>query len=204
MGWCCAPSPVRATSRWNDSDGAAAVVERALAPADALVPRPEPERPHADEALPFFLAYYREHKLDRTTVYPGVLASLTAMRERHPHLPMAVLTNKPAGPSRAICTHFGFDRFCFRVYGGDSFPTKKPQPAGLLALFQEPSALLGSPLRADEAVMIGDSHVDIETARAAGTRSLGCLFGLAPDSLRAARPDALVESAAEWPTALGL
>ena len=52
--------------------------------------------------------------------------------------------------------------------------------------------------------MIGDSHVDVETARAAGTRFLGCTFGLSPETLKAAQPDRTVDHAAEWPLALGL
>lgn len=156
-----------------------------------------------EEALSWFLAYYRVHKLDFTHLYPGVLEALISIRERSPHLPMAVLTNKPVGPSRAICAGLSLDRFFFANYGGDSFPTKKPDPAGLLQIIAEASRL-GHPLTPAETVLIGDSHVDIETARAAGARSLGCTFGLSPDTLVAARPDAVVDHASEWPGALGL
>jgi phosphoglycolate phosphatase len=119
---------------------------------------------------------------------------------------MAVLTNKPVMPSRAICEHFGLDRFFFQNYGGNSFPTKKPDPGGLLTVIREANALdrSASPITPQKTVMIGDSHVDIETARAAGTRSLGCTYGLSPTTLAAARPDRTVDHAADWPTALGL
>jgi phosphoglycolate phosphatase len=183
-------------------DGASTLVRRALAHAqpnshdDALV----------DRALAWFLDYYKVHKLDFTTIYPGVLEALTTIREQHPALPMAVLTNKPVLPSRAICAHFGLDRFFFQNYGGNSFPTKKPDPAGLLALIRDASALNPSaaPILPHETMMIGDSHVDIETARAAGARSLGCTYGLSPATLAAAAPDQTVDHAAEWPTALNL
>jgi phosphoglycolate phosphatase len=52
--------------------------------------------------------------------------------------------------------------------------------------------------------MIGDSDVDVLTARRCGARSLGCLFGLAPQALQAAEPDLTVEYASQWPAALGL
>jgi phosphoglycolate phosphatase len=179
-------------------DGAAMLVRRALAaestPAEELF----------DPAFAFFLDFYRAHKLDHTRCYPGVLEALTAIRERHPHLPMAVLTNKPVHPSREICAALGLAPFFFQNYGGNSFPTKKPDPEGLLTLLREASALINAPIAAHEAVMIGDSDVDIRTARALGAGSIGCSFGLAPQTLEAAQPDVIVASPAEWPAALGL
>jgi phosphoglycolate phosphatase len=117
---------------------------------------------------------------------------------------MAVLTNKPVGPSRAICAHFGLDRFFFQNYGGNSLPAKKPDPAGLLALMAEASVLAPAapPILPAQTVMIGDSDVDIQTARNCGARSIGCSYGLAPQSLATAAPDALADSPLEWPAAL--
>jgi phosphoglycolate phosphatase len=188
-------------------DGASTLVRRALAHAHLIHAEPDPhDDAFIDEALAWFIAYYKIHKLDFTTVYPGVLESLAAIRERHPALLMAVLTNKPVMPSRAICEHFGLDRYFFQNYGGNSFPTKKPAPEGLLTLIREASALNpgAEAILPHEAVMIGDSHVDIETARAAGTRSLGCTYGLSPTTLAAAQPDRTVDHAGDWPTALNL
>ena len=161
------------------------------------------EQSTLNEALSWFLAYYRLHKLDFTHVYPGVLEALRTIRKRHPLLPMAVLTNKPVGPSRAICAGLGLEAFFFANYGGDSFATKKPDPGGLLRLIAEASEM-GQAVTPAETGLIGDSHVDVETARAAGARSLGCTFGLSPDTLAAARADATVDHASEWPAALGL
>jgi phosphoglycolate phosphatase len=87
--------------------------------------------------------------------------------------------------------------YFFSVYGGDSFPTKKPDPMGLLALMAEAGAL------PEETLMIGDSDVDVRTARNAGAWALGCTFGLAPESLEAVSPDAVVDHAAGWALALG-
>jgi phosphoglycolate phosphatase len=188
-------------------DGVNVLVRRSLAHQHVIAERPDPhDDAFVEQAVLWFLDYYRVHMLDFTYVYPGVLESLTAIRNRHPDLPMAVLTNKPVNPSRAICRHFGLDRFLFANCGGNSFSTKKPSPEGLLTLTAQASALQPSaePIAPADIVMIGDSHVDVETARAAGALSLGCNYGLSPKSLAAARPDLLVDHAIEWPTALGL
>ncbi len=184
-------------------DGATMLVRRALGDPEGDVH----DEQYVNEALEFFLAHYRVHKLDFTTVYAGVVEALAAIRAEWPGIAMAVLTNKPVGVSREICAHFGLDRYFFQVYGGNSFHTKKPDPAGLLALMAEASALDGADaaagaITAGGTVMIGDSEVDILTARNCGARSIGCSYGLSPQSLAAAPPDALVASAAELPAAL--
>ncbi len=171
-------------------DGAARLVSRSLGePADARF---------LDSALAYFLDYYREHKLDHTYVYPGVFRSLDSLRFEPGGAArsMAVLTNKPIGPSRAICDALGLSPYFFRIYGGNSFATKKPDPEGLLALLQEAG------VSAQETLMIGDSSVDILTARNAGTWSMGCSYGLAPHTLVTVPPDCVVESPADWPLAL--
>jgi len=181
-------------------DGATMLVRRALGDPEGDV---HDER-YVNEALEYFLAHYRVHKLDFTTVYAGVEEALEAMRAEWPGIAMAVLTNKPVGVSREICAHYGLDRYFFQIYGGNSFHTKKPDPAGLLTLMAEASALDGAaaPITAGETVMIGDSEVDIMTARNCGARAIGCSYGLSPQSLAAAPPDALVASPAELPAAL--
>jgi phosphoglycolate phosphatase len=192
-------------------DGAAMLVRRALGdPADLDARDPAAGHELFHRAYGLFLAHYREHKLDNTRCYPGVLEALRTIRERHPCLPMAVLTNKPVNPSRDICAALGLAPFFFQNYGGNSFATKKPDPEGLLALIAEASVLLESTqpgataIAPQEVVMIGDSDVDVITARRCEARSLGCLFGLAPHTLSAAQPDLTVTHASEWPSALGL
>jgi phosphoglycolate phosphatase len=159
---------------------------------------------YVNAALEFFLAHYRVHKVDFTYVYAGVTEALAAIRAARPGIAMAVLTNKPVGVSREICAHFGLDQYFFQIYGGNSFHTKKPDPAGLRTLMAEASALdgAGAAITAGETVMIGDSEVDILTARNCGARSIGCSYGLSPQSLVAAAPDVLVANAAQWPAAL--
>jgi phosphoglycolate phosphatase len=181
-------------------DGASMLVRRALGDPEGDVHDNE----YVDGALTYFLDYYRVHKLDFTYVYAGVMEALAEIRDAHKGIAMAVLTNKPVRPSRDICAHFGMDLYFFQNYGGNSFHTKKPDPTGLRALIAEASALEGSvgPIFPEETVMIGDSDVDVLTARNCGARSIGCMFGLAPHTLAAARPDAVVELPAEWPQVL--
>ena len=166
-------------------DGAPTLVRRALGD-------PEDEG-FLQEALLYVLAYYREHKLDYTKVYDGIPQALAAIRQGSDGLPrsFAVLSNKPVNPSRQIVKALGLEEFFVQVYGGNSFPTKKPDPLGVQTLLAESGCAAG------EAVIIGDSDVDILTARNAGIWSCGVSYGFAPHSLEAAPPDVLVDSPAE-------
>ncbi len=192
-------------------DGAAMLVRRALGdPGDVDAANTSAGDALFHRAFDLFLEHYREHKLDNTRCYEGVLDSLRAIRERNPELPMAVLTNKPVNPSRQICEALELAPFFFQNYGGNSFTTKKPDPEGLQTLIREADELLrerdarARSLLSAEVVMIGDSDVDVLTARRVGARAIGCLFGLAPHSLDRVPPDRLVQHASEWPEALGL
>jgi phosphoglycolate phosphatase len=145
------------------------------------------------EALEFFLEYYREHYLDYTALYPGVKDSLDRLAAAGKR--MAVLTNKPVNISRAIVKGLGVgDRF-FQVYGGNSFEFKKPHPAGVEALMRE----AGVPREAT--LMVGDSSVDVQTARNAGIPCCGVTYGFQPESLADPAPDKLVDrmdQLADW------
>lgn len=162
-------------------DGAPMLVRRALGDPD--------DESYVQRALEFFLLYYREHKLDHTYVYPGVKESLDLIRSRRngEAIKMSVLSNKPVGPSRAIVKALGLDDYFFQVYGGNSFHTKKPDPAGVRALLQEAGA------RPEQTVIVGDSDVDVLTARNAGIYSLGVHYGFAPHTFADAAPDVMVE-----------
>jgi phosphoglycolate phosphatase len=149
----------------------------------------------------FFLEYYRDHKLDFTYAYEGVLDALEALRglhDTHGGAPrrMAILTNKPVRPSWGICAGLGINSYFERIYGGDSFKTKKPEPEGLVWLMRE----LG--VTPEETVMIGDSKGDVHVARNAGAWSLGCAFGFGPQNIHEAQPDILVDSPKEWTAVL--
>jgi len=168
-------------------DGAPILIQRALggeAVDEALVRK----------GLEFFLAYYREHKLDHTTVYPGVAEALAAIQSSHNGMPrkMAVLSNKPVIPSRAIVQALGLGAFFSQVYGGNSFATKRPDPEGVRTLLEEHGA------RPDQAVIVGDSHTDIRTGRNAGLHTIGVTYGFAPHTLEEEPPDVLVDSPREF------
>jgi phosphoglycolate phosphatase len=181
-------------------DGASMLVRRALGDPEGDIHDEE----YVAEVLAYFLDYYRIHKLDFTYVYPGVLSSLEAINAVWPETLMAVLTNKPVNPSRDICDHFGLSPFFFQNYGGNSFHTKKPDRHGLKTLIAEASAIGGRPITPAETIMVGDSHVDILTARNTGARSIGCTFGLAPQSLVTTPPDHLANTPSDWLTILGI
>lgn len=86
----------------------------------------------------------------------------------------------------------------FRIYGGNSFVTKKPDPEGLNAMIREAEVAPG------ETLMIGDSSVDILTARRAGAWVIGCRFGLSSHTVESIPSDCLVDAAAEWAQVLAL
>ena len=171
-------------------DGAPILIQRALGGEvidEALVRK----------GLEFFLAYYREHKLDHTTVYAGVDDALAAIQHssnggsQAVARKMAVLSNKPVIPSRAIVEALGLGPFFTHIYGGNSFATKKPDPEGARKLLEE----TGVP--PEQAAIIGDSHVDIRTGRNAGMWTVGVTYGFAPHTLGECPPDVLVDSPQE-------
>jgi len=181
-------------------DGAAMLIRRALAVPGEVHPGTHASEPSFfDEAFEFFLDYYRVHKLDFTRLYPGVREGLDALK-RNPYggeRAMAVLTNKPVGPAQAICEGLGIAPLFYSIYGGDSFATKKPDPMGIHTLMMEAGA------KPEETLMVGDSDVDVRTARNSGTWALGCSFGLAPVALEESKPDVLVDHASEWVSVFG-
>jgi phosphoglycolate phosphatase len=166
-------------------DGAPMLVRRALGD-------PEDEK-FVQEALSYFLAYYREHKLDNTLVYDGVREALTSIRQSRNGQPrtMAVLSNKPVNPSRAIIEGLGLAEFFTQIYGGNSFPTKKPDPLGAQKLLEENGCL------PQETAIVGDSSNDVLTGRNAGLWTVGVRYGFAPQSLELTPPDVLVDSPQE-------
>jgi phosphoglycolate phosphatase len=165
-------------------DGAAVLISRSLARAGLALP--------VETVLPVFLDCYREVLLDTTRPYPGVAEALDALRD----LLLAVLTNKPGDMSRTILDGLGLSRYFFSVVGGGDVAQKKPDPEGLRALM---SAARAAP---QQTVMVGDSAVDVATARAAGARVVGVTYGLAPASLDAEPPDLRIGDMRELPRAL--
>jgi phosphoglycolate phosphatase len=164
-------------------DGAPMLVRRALGD-------PEDEK-FFKKALEFFLAYYREHKLDHTVVYTGVPEALKQIQLNGAQRKMAVLSNKPVLPSRAIVEELGLAKFFVRVYGGNSFDTKKPDPLGVNTLLKETGT------RREEAMIVGDSSIDVLTGKNAAIVTCGVTYGFAPHTLCEVPPDVTVESPRE-------
>lgn len=164
-------------------DGAPMLVRRALGD-------PKDEK-FLKSALDYFLAYYREHKLDHTTVYEGIPDALRHIQFNGTRRQMAVLSNKPVHPSRAIVQALGLGQFFTQVYGGNSFETKKPDPLGVQTILKE------TEIPADNALMVGDSAIDILTGRNAGMATCGVTYGFAPHTLKQVHPDVVVDSPQE-------
>lgn len=145
------------------------------------------------KGLQFFLSYYREHKLDHTTVYEGAKEALAKIQRgsNGAARTMAVLSNKPVGPSRAIVEALGLGSFFTQVYGGNSFATKKPDPEGARKLLEE------NGVRPEQAAIVGDSHVDVETGRNAGMWTVAVNYGFAPHTLDESSPDVRVDTPSE-------
>jgi phosphoglycolate phosphatase len=158
-------------------NGAAVLIERAMG--DSL------DRKGLRDALAFFIDFYRKHSLEHTRAYEGVPAAIDLLQQAGNIL--AVLTNKPVRISTDILAGLGLARYFGRVYGGNSFGAKKPDPIGVNTIVREFAASKG------ETVMVGDSGVDVQTARNAGVGACGVVWGFQPESLRADAADALVE-----------
>jgi phosphoglycolate phosphatase len=166
-------------------EGAPTLIRRTLGP--------ETTDTQVEEGLAFFLAYYKEHLVDYTVLYPGVaatLARLTAARVK-----MAILTNKPVVMSRRIVEALGMAEHFQQIYGGNSFEQKKPHPIGVETLLAECNAAR------ERTMMVGDSAVDVRTARNAEIKACGVTYGFQPETLAQYPPDLLVdriEELADW------
>jgi phosphoglycolate phosphatase len=158
--------------------GAPVLVRRSLGP--------DASAAEVDRALEYFLGYYRDHMLDNTRLYPGVQEALDRMLGAQNKL--AVLTNKPVRFSQAIIDGLGLATHFFRVYGGNSFDQKKPDPIGIETLLTE------SGVERDRTIMVGDSGVDIRTARNANVKACGVTYGFQPETFKQDPPDIVVDN----------
>ena len=152
----------------------------------------------AARGLDFFLRYYRKHKLDNTRLYPGVPETLERLANGHgsKRRILAVLTNKPEYVSWEILEELDLNRLFRVVYGGNSFPTKKPDPLGAHRILRDTGVAAGA------AMMVGDSDVDIQTGINAGTWTCGVTYGIGTLELESNPPDLLVHSLPELAAAL--
>jgi phosphoglycolate phosphatase len=158
-------------------NGAPVLMRRALGP--------DASEDEVQRALEYFLAYYNDHRLDYTRLYPGVHESLDRLRDDG--VRMAVLTNKPVRISKLILDGLGVASHFFQVYGGNSFDQKKPHPVGVDALRHE------AQVERARTLFVGDSAVDVRTARNAGVACCGVTFGFQPDTFAEEPPDFTVD-----------
>jgi phosphoglycolate phosphatase len=167
-------------------NGAATLVRRAMGP--------DTPEPVLEDALRRFLKFYRAHALEHTHLYPGVREAVLKLAAQEHTL--SVLTNKPGRISYDILAALGLAGVFFRVYGGDTLSGKKPDPVGILSLIRDTG------LTASETLMIGDSAVDVQTARNAGVRSCGVLWGFQPETFNLFPPDICISEPHELPAAV--
>lgn len=148
-------------------EGARVLVERVLEARSIGEP--------PDAALARFLDIYARRVVDCTRAYPGVREALVALAGR---VPLAVLTNKPGRHTGLLLEALDLRRFFTEVIGGDSAFPRKPDPSALRHLI----GLAGA--TPETTLMVGDSIVDVDTARRAGCRM--CVaqygFGVVPPS----------------------
>jgi phosphoglycolate phosphatase len=169
-------------------EGARLLVSRVLAAGGA--------RADVDAAFTRFSAIYERRLVDHTRPYPGVAEVLARLAER---FTLAVLTNKPQHHTDRLLDALDLRRYFVQALGGDTVHGRKPDPAGLASLVAAAGAVPHG------ALMIGDSWVDAETARRAGTQFCfaGYGFGELPrDGLRPG--ESRVESFAELESRLGV
>ncbi len=127
-----------------------------------------PNEEELKRALAFFLVHYEEHKLDETRLYPGVKETLAELKS----LPMSVLTNKPVKISVRILEGLGVAQYFRCIYGGQQFCDEKTGPLRSEANLERVECCC-----AKEAAMVGDSEVDVQTARNAGMAAVCVNFG---------------------------
>lgn len=153
----------------------------------ASVLGPESGEGQRTQALAIFLAHYEQQKLNQTRPYPGVVEGLRLLA----NCPMAVLSNKPARMSVEIIAGLKLAHYFRAVCGGDSFEKKKPDPAGALTILQQ----LG--IAPAESAMVGDSDVDVETARNTGMLAVAVTYGFGQHNPQVYPADLYVDNLTE-------
>jgi phosphoglycolate phosphatase len=156
-------------------NGVRRLLERSL-------PSASPEE--VERYLQVFLPIYRRHLLDTTRPYPGVRESLEILAKGRT---LTVLTNKPREESVTVLKGLGLLSFFEIVYGGESFPRRKPDPIGITAMLENTG------VARERALMVGDSRVDYETARNASIPICMVSYGLGASEIPELDPDFLVD-----------
>lgn len=176
---------VKAASRWV-GNGAEVLVRRALDDAT----QNDVSEAQFSRGFELFLAFYGEATADQSVLYPGVMECLQGLQERR--VRMGVVTNKPMRFTETMLAGFGLSGFFSVVYGGDSFPVKKPDPRPLL------EAMTVCSVQPAQTLMVGDSINDVRAARAAGCPVICVPYGYNHGRpIATAEPDRVVDSLVE-------
>lgn len=170
-------------------DGTKKLVERGFAATGAALAAPA-----LDDALARFMADYSAHAVDTTRPYPGVLETLSRLRESGAVL--GICTNKPEAPTRLMLDALGLSAFFSAISAGDSCATRKPDPGHV----RDALARLG----ADPALaaMVGDSEHDIAAGRAAGLKTIVVTYGYAREPYETMGATRIIREFEELPGAL--
>jgi phosphoglycolate phosphatase len=137
-----------------------------------------------DLSVEMFLQSYGRHLLDNTRLYPGTREALEVLR---PGRTLSVLTNKPLAESIALLEGLELRSYFQFIYGGESFPRRKPDPMGAEALIEKAGA------DRDRVLMVGDSRVDYDTARNASIHICLVSYGFGAEEIGALAPDYVVD-----------
>lgn len=150
----------------------------------------KPAQATLEKALGAFNEHYREQLVQKSSLYPGVLECLQALRSRGVRL--ACVTNKPKAFTEPLLEHFLIDRYFDLVLSGDSLQKKKPDPFPLVHACQQLAVEIA------DSIMVGDSSNDILAARNAGIRCLFVSYGYSDaETIKALEPDVVLDSFAE-------
>lgn len=167
-------------------NGARKLLQRALAHARECE-EAQLDDAELDRLLTHFFQVYEGACTQKTVLYPGVMPALQCWHDSG--IRMACVTNKPERFARIIVEHFGLSTVMPVVLGGDSLPTRKPEPELLLEACRQLSVAVA------EVIMVGDSSNDILAARAAGMPVIAVPYGYNYGSdIADANPDLVIDS----------
>ena len=159
-------------------DGQLNLVKRAFADA--------PQDLDIQEPLQILREYYREHLLEQTQLFPGVLETLQFLAE---NCKLAVVTNKPQAEAEQVCEGLGIASLLTCIVGGGRTINLKPHPEPLHLAIQ----LIDKETK--NIWMVGDHYTDLEAAAAAGYKSCFCKYGYG--EIRQQQPDRQIDEFTE-------
>jgi len=138
------------------------------------------------EVLEFFRERYWERLVVKTRLYDGVMETLEKLDGRYT---MGLISNKPQRFTFKIVEELRLARFFDgAVYGGDTLPVKKPDPAALLAIAEKYGTA------PEKMMIVGDSAVDVATGKNAGARTVGVTYGFrAAEELKEAGVEVMID-----------